>query len=82
MKWQPIQIKASVFYSKWAAAEQNANRDSNRRSRISKRRDPEGPGNRTNVCRVGLAKRDRRGRRLQGDLQGAPGNEATEDPND
>ena len=40
------------------------------------------PGNRTNVRRVGLAKRDRRGRRLQSDLQGAPWNEATEDPND
>ena len=34
----------------------------------------------TSSCR--LAKRDRRSRRLQSDLQGAPGNEATEDPND
>lgn len=47
-----------------------------------KRRDPESSGNRTNVRRVGLAKRDRRGRRLQSDLQSAPGNEATKDPND
>ena len=29
-----------------------------------------------------LVKRDRRGRRLQSDLQSAPGNEATKDPND
>ena len=41
-----------------------------------------GCGNRTNVRRVGLAKRDRRGRRFQSDLQSAPGNEATKDPND